>query len=296
MVAKQVDLPWTVEDWSALPTESTDRAWLEFLSRDRARPLDLTKAPVMRFALIRQAENRWNFLWSLPALFLDGWSWPIVFKDASRIYESFQGNTEPNLQPAPPYRNYLQWLRQQSPESSKQFWREMLSDFAAPTALPTERQTVAETAGRFASFQVPVRGQTAVGLQAAARRLHLTLNSLVQGAWALLFARQSKSSSVVFGSAFSGRHANLESSEFIVGPFVNVTGTPISNPGSCRFFSCTRLLGLVYNLHLSEIQPIQQSPRTFQLFDFNRISKLSDRRSFRSLWRAARSQISLVCS
>jgi non-ribosomal peptide synthase protein (TIGR01720 family) len=274
MVAKQVDLPWTVEDWSALPTESTDRAWLEFLSRDRARPLDLTKAPVMRFALIRQAENRWNFLWSLPALFLDGWSWPIVFKDASRIYESFRGNTEPNLQPAPPYRNYLQWLRQQSLESSKQFWREMLSDFAAPTALPTEPQTVAETAGRFASFQVPVRPQTAVGLQAAARRLHLTLNSLVQGAWALLLARQSKSSSVVFGSAFSGRPANLESSEFIVGPFVNVLPVRADikplDPAADFFRQLhTRLLGL--NLHqfapLSEVQRYSKVPERLRLFD-----------------------------
>ena len=80
------------EDWSGLSPEEHKRRWSEFLRHDRAQPLMLTEAPVMRFALIRLDDHTWKFLWTVPALLLDGWSWPVVFRDASRLYQSFSQN------------------------------------------------------------------------------------------------------------------------------------------------------------------------------------------------------------
>ena len=58
-------------------------------------------------------------------------------------------------------------------------------------------------------------------LQAAARKHQLTASTFVQAAWALLLSRHSGQTDVVFGAAFSGRPADLDGVESMVGPFVN---------------------------------------------------------------------------
>ena len=58
-------------------------------------------------------------------------------------------------------------------------------------------------------------------LRACARRHGLTLNTLVQGAWAILLARYTGEQDVVFGATVSGRPADLPDVERIVGLFIN---------------------------------------------------------------------------
>jgi non-ribosomal peptide synthetase component F len=58
-------------------------------------------------------------------------------------------------------------------------------------------------------------------LQLLARRHELTLNTIVQGAWALILSRYSGQADVVFGATTSGRPATLVGAEAMVGLFIN---------------------------------------------------------------------------
>ncbi|KGM30046.1 condensation domain-containing protein, partial [Inquilinus limosus] len=58
-------------------------------------------------------------------------------------------------------------------------------------------------------------------LRAFARREHVTLNTVVQGAWALLLSRITGQRRVVFGSTVSGRPAELRDAETLLGLFIN---------------------------------------------------------------------------
>jgi non-ribosomal peptide synthetase component F len=62
---------------------------------------------------------------------------------------------------------------------------------------------------------------TTATLQSVARQHHLTLNTFVQGAWALLLNRYSGLEDVCFGAAFAGRPAEVQGIESMVGPCVN---------------------------------------------------------------------------
>ena len=44
------------------------------MAEDSHRGFDVTKAPVMRLALVRMAEHEYRFLWSFHHALLDGWS------------------------------------------------------------------------------------------------------------------------------------------------------------------------------------------------------------------------------
>src|SRR6185503_12192497 len=58
-------------------------------------------------------------------------------------------------------------------------------------------------------------------LQSFAQRHQLTMNTLVQGAWALVLSRHSGAEDVVFGTVVSGRPAELRGVETMVGSFIN---------------------------------------------------------------------------
>ena len=58
-----------------------------------------------------------------------------------------------------------------------------------------------------------------------ARQNGLTLNTIVQGAWALLLSRYSGEPDVVFGTTVSGRPAELPGAEDMIGMFINTIPT-----------------------------------------------------------------------
>jgi len=221
VVHRHAALPWTTEDWSSIPADQHDERWSGYLQEDRSRPLSLIKVPVMRFALVRLDHRTWKFLWSIPPLLLDGWSWPVVFRDVSRSYEAISRNDSPRLETVRPYRDYLEWLHTQSPGDAQEFWRENLAGFREPTPLPGDLPDPPDNGDRYLENRVELSAETTSALQVAARRLQITQSALVQGAWAILLSRQSGCKEVLFGSATAGRPTDLRGVESIVGPFVN---------------------------------------------------------------------------
>ena len=106
----QVELPWEQRDWRGL-SSLEQHGWLEaFLEADRARGFDLGQAPVMRCALLREAEDTYRFVWSSHHLLLDGWSLSLLLKEVLAFYEAYCRGRELRLESPRPYRDYIAWL------------------------------------------------------------------------------------------------------------------------------------------------------------------------------------------
>ena len=272
-VHRDVRPPWTVEDWRGTPAEQQRERWNALLKQDRSEALDLTEAPVMRFKLVRLDDSTWRFLWSVPGMLLDGWSWPLVFRDASRLYEAYARNVAPLLEAARPYRDYLEWLARQSTVESAKFWQQQLTGFRKPTALTSER--IVDAGGeRYQEQAIQLSAEATSALQTAARRMQVTLNTLVQGVWSLLLSRQSGETDVVAGAAFSGRPTDLAGAESIVGPFTNNLPVRVDvneNETGTEFFRKlhSRLLELnaFQFTSVMEIQRSSEVPWRYRLFD-----------------------------
>jgi amino acid adenylation domain-containing protein/FkbH-like protein/non-ribosomal peptide synthase protein (TIGR01720 family) len=274
VVHRHVPLPWITEDWRSFPVDQHGVRWSGYLDQDFAKPLTLNEVPVMRFALVRLDRNTYKFLWSIPALLLDGWSWPVVFRDVSRLYEAFSKNKSPQLEIVRPYRDYLEWLQKQSHDEAQEFWRGALAGFREPTPIPGPAPEQNSDGDRYLKNRVQLSTEDTNALQAAARRLHITLNTLVQGAWALLLNRQSGREEVLFGTAFAGRPTELRGVESIVGPFVNnlPIRVAVDKEGTTHDFLRqlhSRLLQLssFQFTPLMEIQRVSEVPWRHRLFD-----------------------------
>ena len=97
-----------------------------------------------------------------------------------------------------------------------------MGDFTEPTKLrivPSASSSIDKSEHQVTRMRLSQRLTT--GLQTLARQHHLTTNTILLGAWAMLLARYSGEDDVVFGTVLSGRPVDLPGVETMVGLFIN---------------------------------------------------------------------------
>ena len=220
VVSRSVPLPWREVDLSGLAGAGQRRAVEEFLARDRAAGADFGAPSLVRLALLRLGRGRHQLVWSLHHLVMDGWSLPIVLGEVLEAYRALRAGVRPPDRAHRPFRDFVAWLAGRDPGEAAGYWRERLAGVGAPTVLGIERAT-----GRAGQREQHVRvaGEVAAGLGEFARRRRLTVNTVVQGAWAVLMGVYSGSDDVVFGVTSSGRGGQVEGMESMVGLLINTT-------------------------------------------------------------------------
>ena len=208
-------------DWTHLPIDDHERRLDEFLELDRQHGFDLSVAPLMRLTLVERAPHRRFFIWSHHHLLLDGWSVPLVLREVFGHYvASCQGHTL-DLAPVPPFRSYIQWLSEQDSANAENYWRNLLRGFNASTPLGSTANHAVSANPHYGARSHFLPETLAESLRTFGRTHRLTLNTLVQGAWALLLSRYSGQADVVWGYTVSGRPPELPGVEEMVGLFIN---------------------------------------------------------------------------
>ncbi|HEX5658178.1 MAG TPA: condensation domain-containing protein, partial [Polyangiales bacterium] len=247
VVLKQVELPFDVED---LRTSEHPEAQIEALLRtEREHGLDL-ESPPTRFRLLRLADTRYEFIHSFHHIVLDEWCTSLLMTDFVALYEAERAGCEATLPPARPYRDYIEWLGKRDPASTEAFWRRYLDGFETPTPLGLE---LAHQRGEIVDIATRLdRGATGA-LEELVKRHRLTLNTIVQGAWALLLARYAGTREVVFGVTVAGRPPELVGVDAMVGLFINTLPLRVRTDGHQPLVPWLRAL-LAQNLELRQFE------------------------------------------
>jgi hypothetical protein len=181
----------------------------------------------------RIAERAWRVTWTAHHLVLDGWSTPLVLREVLDAHAALARGEEPAAPPVRPWRDYVTWLGERDPEPARAFWSERLRG-ARPTPLPGVRHRGADRDGDgdapWGDVALELAHDETERVRTFARASGLTQATLVQGAWALLLATQSDREDVLFGTARSGRPAELDGVEAMVGMFVNTLPLRVAVP------------------------------------------------------------------
>ncbi|MEG5139388.1 MULTISPECIES: non-ribosomal peptide synthetase [unclassified Microcoleus] len=220
-VRKQTALSWQQMDWRSLSVSEQEQQLETYLKADREQGFDLTSAPLIRIALAQLETDTFQFILSHHHLVLDGWSLSIVLDEVFAFYQAFSQGEELHLKRPRPYRDYIAWLHQQDLSAAESFWRQTLKGFAAPSAIARGNIVAGNRLESSGEQQVIFSATATVALQSLAKQHQLTLNTLVQAAWALLLSRYSGEEDIVFGTVVSGRPPDLMGAESVVGLFVN---------------------------------------------------------------------------
>ncbi|PYP88322.1 MAG: hypothetical protein DMF61_06950 [Blastocatellia bacterium AA13] len=253
IVLKIAALNFEELDWRGFAHELQQSNLQSLLDADRRRGFDLAAPPLARLTLVRLSDRAFQFIWTHHHLISDGWSAAIVLKETLTCYEALRQAKEPVLPRPRPYRDYIAWLTKQSLSEAERYWSQALKGFTSPTPAPAASAMGARGADRSNGDNETVSASrlNASELRAFAGRHRLTVNTIVQGAWALLLGIYSDEQDVIFGATTSGRPAGLSGIDSMVGVFINTLPVRVHLPPS---ISVTDWLGNLQNSQAEQRQ------------------------------------------
>ncbi len=222
IVLNQVAVPFIYEDWQqASDTEQTAKfeTWLQ---EDRLRGFNMNQAPLIRLALFQLTESHYYFVWTFHHILIDGWSGALIWKDVLAYHQALSEQFAPQLESNRSYEDYFIWLKKQDLSQAQTFWQHMLNGFIEPNGLGKKVEIPAEKAERgYGVERIHLSETETTKLQTLVKQHRFTLNNITQAVWALLLARYSQRSDIVFGTTVSGRPPLLQGVESIVGMMIN---------------------------------------------------------------------------
>ncbi|RMM79781.1 Pyoverdine sidechain peptide synthetase II, D-Asp-L-Thr component, partial [Pseudomonas syringae pv. maculicola] len=221
VVQSQVTLPFVELDARGKPQN-----WLDdWAQADRQQGFDLAQGPLLRLAVLRTADDRWQLIYTSHHILMDGWSSSRLLGE---VLQRYSGQMPPKQ--AGRYRDYIQWLQDQDADVSERFWTAELAELDEPSRLLQAFKTSTDQQG-YGDYIQLIDADGTRRLNEFAREQHVTLNTLVQSAWLLLLQRYTGQSSVTFGATVAGRPAELSGVEEQLGLFIN-TLPVIASPRS----------------------------------------------------------------
>jgi amino acid adenylation domain-containing protein/non-ribosomal peptide synthase protein (TIGR01720 family) len=232
VVHKNINVTINRLDWRDLPAREQETRWEEFIAAESGRGFDLSVAPLMRLALVRLSGATWKFAWTHHHMLLDGWSLSLLLREIFDAYHACAEGDEYRAPQSRPYHDYIAWRAARNQAAAEAYWRATLKGFTEPTSLIVERpassRAAVEPGAREQRRLLPA--ETTARLHAFARRHGLTLNTLVQGAWAALLSRYNGRDEVLFGATAAGRPPSLDGAEEMVGLFINTLPVRVAVP------------------------------------------------------------------
>ena len=236
LVLKERWVDFYYEDISDMTSsEERERLIREFKLKDRQRSFDLSKDVLMRISILQSGKNEYEFIWSVHHILMDGWCTGILIAEFFEIYTCLLEKKKYHLPPVTPYRNYIQWLEKQNKKHSRTYWKRYLDSYEEAVLVPGKKSQQDNDGYKNENIRLEFDSERTVNLDGAVVKNHVTVNTFIQAVWAVLLGKYNGREDVVFGSVVSGRPAELEGVETMVGLFINTIPVRIQFKGDTKF-------------------------------------------------------------
>lgn len=182
---------------------------------------NLAAAPLIRLVYIQLSDIKWAVLNTHSHLILDGWSGGILGKELSETYEKMKRGNLPEFAQPKQFTDYIKWLEKREQHNDLGFWQQRLSDIYSTTPLPWEPSRHQLQSNTVDSCVVDLSDDESTLVQDFAKNQKVTVNVIIESAWAFLLANYAGLEKIVYGLVVSGRPHSLSGVEDIVGMFLN---------------------------------------------------------------------------
>ncbi|MGM1059511.1 amino acid adenylation domain-containing protein [Saccharothrix sp. Mg75] len=211
VVPADVTLDWRQVDLRAEPRR--DDLLTEHCRAELERPFTTTRPPLIRFLLCSLGADEHRLVITNHHALLDGWSMPLVGRTLLAVYAELGGGPAAPVAPSPA--EYHRWLADRDHDAALDAWKGALAGVDEGTRLAP--------AGAASAVDRPERVTVGLGegfsdrLRAFARDRGITPTTVLQVAWGVLLGRLTGRRDVVFGCPVSGRPAEVDGVEAMIG-------------------------------------------------------------------------------
>ena len=206
--------------YSSQPPELTSK---EIVRQEAQRPFDLSQDPLFRVKLLRLNEEDHVLLINLQHMISDGWSFGVLHREISTLYEAFEtGDISPLPELPLQYGDYAlwqkEWFQGTRLEKLLSYWKPNLSNL--PTLqMPTDRPRPSKTTYKGARLGFTIGKSLTAQLKELSQREHVTLFMTLLACFKILLCRYSSQEDIVVGTPIHNRM--LREVEPLIGMFVN---------------------------------------------------------------------------
>ncbi len=225
LIAESVDFTLPVIDLRKLPADQREAELAELMQEIADEPIDIHRAPMMHAAVFQLDEHDHVFLFVPHHLVWDGWSFDLLQRELSAIYDAAErgrAHTLPAI--ATTHGDYAEWLAgwMQEPAFQPQldFWLERFAKAPMPRLPRTDMPRRAGKSGQGGAQWIRVDLAVTQQLRKIARDMDVTLSMLTFGIYALTMSRVIGSETVVIANPVRGRQQ--PETEDVMGFFNNV--------------------------------------------------------------------------
>ena len=208
----------------------------DFSEKDRQNTFDLSKDILFRLNLIKLSNKEYYLIWDFHHILLDGWDISIIYKDVLNAYKNLQKNGEITIKELHPYKNYIQWLQRQDKKEGLSFWSKYLEGYRGTSflsSLPAKK--IKENIYKSTRCTYSFNEKTTQYLTKIASKHNVTVNTVFQALWGILLQKYTNSQDIVFGAVVSGRPAEVEGIEEMIGLFINTVPIRFKTSSNDRF-------------------------------------------------------------
>ncbi len=189
--------------------------------KDKLKGFDITKDVLIRAFILKRENNQYKFILSFHHIIMDGWCLGIIINDLMGIYHSIKNKQEIDLPKQALYEDYISWLEKQNKKNAEDYWKNYLEGYEVETTIPSKNQKKVDVKDNYIEMKFCVDENLTEKLVEISKKYKVTINTIVQAVWGILLQRYNNTDDVVFGAVVSGRDAEVEGIESMVGLFIN---------------------------------------------------------------------------
>jgi amino acid adenylation domain-containing protein len=224
VIAPPTPVRLAVVDLSGLSPQEREAEEARLTHEEAHGLFDLSRGPLWRLRLLRLGEREHVLLSTMHHAIVDNWSWSVLFRELSALYEAFlAGKPSPLPEPPVQFADFALWQREQmrgsASEAQVSWWKQQLTGAPAVLQLPLDRPrpAIRKNQGRLEALQLSP--ELREGLEALARREKVSLFMVLVAAWQTLLGRYSGQTDISIGTPVAGRQ-RMEL-EGLIGFFIN---------------------------------------------------------------------------
>lgn len=223
IVSTSYNIPWSEYDWTEVKEEDIQNRLNIFLKADREAGFDLSNAPLLRFTMIKLAEQQKLIILTIHHILLDGWSVPILINELNTLYQQQDTDGLPAITGT--YKDFIHWQQKQDLIKAKQFWQNYLFDFSTSLQLPIIEDISSNSQTNqvinISYHQLELTNDLSSKISIFCRDNKITINIFFQAIWALLLRHYTSENDIVFGVTLTERNPEIYNSSSIIGLLVN---------------------------------------------------------------------------
>ncbi|MBO3797190.1 amino acid adenylation domain-containing protein, partial [Bacillus subtilis] len=238
MVLKSRRFKLKYEDISHIDIMDQQDFVKKFEIEDRLEIFDLKRGPLMRITVLKLNPASHRIVWSFHHILMDGWCMPLIFRETFQIYQQLHQGERVVLPDVPAYGTYIEWLEKQNQKKASAYWGNYLRGYDQKIELVNRNQELQSYNSEFMKFSLGK--EETKSLNNIAKKYKVTMNTLLQTIWGITIQKITNSTDVVFGSVVSGRPAEIEGIEQMVGLFINTIPVRVTCNGDDTFVEIMR--------------------------------------------------------